>query len=277
MIIRRQRLGITLLLYLFLATLAVLAVIPFYITIINASHSDVSIVRSLNLLPGNHLMRNYDYIRRSMNIWRGFANSLTVSVPSVVLSLYFGSLTAYGFSKYRFRFSRPLFFLILMTLMVPMQLGLVGYYLMHSRLGLLDTYIPLILPWIAHPPTVFFMKMYIDSAIPDELIEAGRIDGSGEFRTFNTLILPLLTPAIATLAIFNFVSSWNNYIMPLTILFSRSRFTLPLLIAMLRGVYSDNYGAIYLGVAMSIVPIIAVYAAVSRKIIGGLVVGSVKG
>ncbi len=277
MIIHRQRLGITLLLYLFLASLAVLAVIPFYITIINSSHSDVSIVRSLNLLPGNHLMRNYDYIRRSMNIWRGFANSLTVSVPSVVLSLYFGSLTAYGFSKYRFRFSRPLFFLILMTLMVPMQLGLVGYYLMHSRLGLLDTYIPLILPWFAHPPTVFFMKMYIDSAIPDELIEAGRIDGSGEFRTFNTLILPLLTPAIATLAIFNFVSSWNNYIMPLTILFSRSRFTLPLLIAMLRGVYSDNYGAIYLGVAMSIVPIIAVYAAVSRKIIGGLVVGSVKG
>lgn len=277
MIIHRQRLSITLLLYLFLATLAVLAVIPFYITIINASHSDVSIVRSLNVLPGNHLMRNYDYIRRSMNIWRGFANSLTVSVPSVVLSLYFGSLTAYGFSKYRFRFSRPLFFFILMTLMVPMQLGLVGYYLMHSRLGLLDTYIPLILPWIAHPPTVFFMKMYIDSAIPDELIEAGRIDGSGEFRTFNTLILPLLTPAIATLAIFNFVSSWNNYIMPLTILFSRSRFTLPLLIAMLRGVYSDNYGAIYLGVAMSIVPIIAVYAAVSRKIIGGLVVGSVKG
>ncbi len=275
--IQRQRLFTSLLLYLFLVILTVLAVIPFYITIINASHSDVSIVRSLNLLPGNHLMRNYDYIRRSMNIWRGFANSLTVSVPSVVLSLYFGSLTAYGFSKYRFRFSRPLFFLILMTLMVPMQLGLVGYYLMHSRLGLLDTYIPLILPWIAHPPTVFFMKMYIDSAIPDELIEAGRIDGSGEFRTFNTLILPLLTPAIATLAIFNFVSSWNNYIMPLTILFSRSRFTLPLLIAMLRGVYSDNYGAIYLGVAMSIVPIIAVYAAVSRKIIGGLVVGSVKG
>jgi len=254
-----------------------LSVLPFYITIINATHSDVAIVRSLNLLPGDNLGRNYAHITRSMNIWRGFANSLSVTVPSVVLSLYFGSLTAYGFSKYRFKLSRPLFFFVLMTLMVPMQLGLVGYYLMHSRLGFLDSYVPLILPWVAHPPTVFFMKMYIDSAIPDELIEAGRIDGSGEFRTFNVLILPLLTPALATLAIFNFVGSWNNYIMPLTILFSRNKFTLPLLIAMLRGVYSDNYGAIYLGVAMSIVPIIIIYAVVSRKIIGGLVVGAVKG
>jgi multiple sugar transport system permease protein len=272
-----KKIGTSLLLYLLLALLAVLSVLPFYITIINATHSDVAIVRSLNLLPGDNLGRNYAHITRSMNIWRGFANSLSVTVPSVVLSLYFGSLTAYGFSKYRFKLSRPLFFFVLMTLMVPMQLGLVGYYLMHSRLGFLDSYVPLILPWVAHPPTVFFMKMYIDSAIPDELIEAGRIDGSGEFRTFNVLILPLLTPALATLAIFNFVGSWNNYIMPLTILFSRNKFTLPLLIAMLRGVYSDNYGAIYLGVAMSIVPIIIIYAVVSRKIIGGLVVGAVKG
>ncbi len=264
-------------LYMFLGILAFLSVMPFYITMINATHTDVSIVSNLNLLPGSNLQRNFQHVSRSMNIWRGFANSLTVSIPSVVLSLYFGAMTAYGFAKYRFRFSNALFFFVIMTLMVPMQLGLVGYFLLHSRLGLLDTYVPLILPWIAHPPTVFFMKMYIDSAIPDELIEAGRIDGSTEFGTFNRLILPLLTPALATLAIFNFVGSWNNFIMPLTILFSRDRFTLPLLVAMLRGVYADNYGAIYLGVAMSILPIIVVYAFVSRRIIGGLVVGAVKG
>jgi multiple sugar transport system permease protein len=264
-------------LYVFLGILAFLSVMPFYITMINATHTDVSIVSNLNLLPGNNLQRNFQHVSRSMNILRGFANSLTVSIPSVVLSLYFGAMTAYGFAKYRFRYSNALFFFVIMTLMVPMQLGLVGYFLLHSRLGLLDTYIPLILPWIAHPPTVFFMKMYIDSAIPDELIEAGRIDGSTEFGTFNRLILPLLTPALATLAIFNFVGSWNNFIMPLTILFSRDRFTLPLLVAMLRGVYADNYGAIYLGVAMSILPIIVVYAFVSRRIIGGLIVGAVKG
>jgi multiple sugar transport system permease protein len=264
-------------LYLVFGIVALTAVVPFYITIINATHSEVSIVSRINLLPGDNLGRNYARIREGINIWRGFFNSLIVSIPSVVLSLYFGSLTAYGFSKYQFRFSRQLFFFVLMTLMIPMQLGLVGYYLMHSYLGFLDTYIPLILPWIAHPPTVFFMKMYIDSAIPDELIEAGRVDGSGEFRTFNRLILPLLTPALATLAIFNFVGSWNNYIMPLTILFSERKFTLPLLVAMLRGVYENNYGAIYLGVAISIVPIIVVYAFVSRRIIGGLVVGAIKG
>ncbi len=264
-------------LYLFLIVLAFLSIMPFYITMINATHTDVAIVSNLNLLPGRNLRANFAYVSRSMNILRGFRNSLTVSVPSVVLSLYFGALAAYGFSKYQFKYSRALFFFVIMTLMVPMQLGLVGYFLLHSRLGLLDTYIPLIIPWIAHPPTVFFMKMYIDSAIPNELIEAGRIDGSTEFGTFNRLILPLLTPALSTLAIFNFVGSWNNFIMPLTVLFSRDRFTLPLLVAMLRGIYSDNYGAIYLGVAMSVLPIIIVYAFVSRKIIGGLVVGAIKG
>lgn len=260
-----------------LGVIAILCIIPFYFTLINSTHTDVDILRRLNFLPGSHLEANYRFVNRSLSIWRGFFNSLTVTLPSVLLSLYFGSMTAYGFSKYHFRFSKQLFIFILMIMMVPMQLGLVGYFLLHSRLGLLNTYIPLILPWIANPATVFFMKMYIDSAIPDELIEAGRVDGSSEFKTFNILILPLLTPALATLAIFNFVGSWNNFIMPLIILFSRDRFTLPLLVAMLRGVYSDNYGAVYLGVSISIVPIMVVYLFMARKVIGGLVVGAVKG
>ncbi|MCF7940321.1 MAG: carbohydrate ABC transporter permease [Spirochaetia bacterium] len=268
---------LTVIRYACLILLAAISIMPFYITIMNSTHSNVEIARDLNLLPGDDLKANYEQIVKHMNIFRGFYNSLKVTIPSVVLSLYFGALTAFGFAKYKFRGSGFLFSTVLITMMIPMQLGLIGYYHLHNTLRLLDTTIPLIIPWIAHPATVFFIKMYIDSAIPDALLEAARIDGSHEFRSFNTLVLPLLTPALATLAIFNFVGSWNNYIMPLIILFSKDKFTLPLLISMLKGVYTNNYGAIYLGVTISIVPIIAVYAFFSRRIIGGLVVGSVKG
>lgn len=274
---RRHNIAVRVAVYGSLVFLAILCMLPFYITFINATHSNVSILRDLNLLPGAYLGENLRFMRESMNIWRGFLNSFTITVPSVALSVYFGALTGYGFSKYRFPASRALFFFVVMTLMVPMQLGLVGYYLLHSRLGLLDTYVPLILPWVAHPATVFFMKMYIDSAIPDELLEAGRIDGSSEFSTFNRLIFPLLTPAVATLAIFNFVGAWNNFIMPLTILFTRDKYPLPVLVAMLRGVYAENYGAVYLGVSVSVIPIIVMFGLVSRKITGGLIVGALKG
>lgn len=257
--------------------LALICAFPFYITIMNSTHSNIEISRELSLLPGRYLAQNYGYIKEHMNIWKGFANSLIITIPSTILSLYFGALTAFGFAKYRFKFNGLLFGIVLMTMMVPMQLGLIGYYHLHNKLRLLDTFVPLILPWIAHPASVFFIKMYIDSAISDSLLEAGRIDGSGELAIFNKLILPLLKPVLATLAIFNFVGSWNNFIMPLTILFSIEKFPLPLLISMLKGVYTNNYGAIYLGVSISIVPIIIVFAFMSRKIVGGLTVGSVKG
>jgi multiple sugar transport system permease protein len=211
-----------------------------------------------------------------MNILRGFTNSLQVSIPSVILSLYFGALTAFGFSKYRFKEQKVLFGFLLITMMVPAQLGLIGYYYLHNSLGLLDTYWPIIIPWISNPATVFFMKMYIDSAIHDALLESARIDGAKEFFIFNKIILPLVSPALATLAIFNFVGSWNSYIMPLTILFSKDKYTLPLLVSLLKGVYMNNYGAIYFGISISIIPIIITYACFSRKIIGGVSMGAVK-
>ena len=263
--------------YVFLLLLAVLCVVPLYITIINSTHSNIEITRDLNFLPGSSLQENFTEVSSKMDIFQGFFNSLKVSIPSVIVSLYFGSLTAFGFSKYSFKGRDSLFTFMLITMMIPLQLGLIGYYYLHNFLGLLDTYIPIIIPWVAHPATVFFMKMYIDSAIPDALLESARIDGAKEFHSFNVIIMPLLTPALATLAIFNFVGSWNSYIMPLTILFSKEKYTLPLLVSMLKGVYQNNYGAIYLGISISIIPIIIVYSFFSTKIIGGLSMGAIKG
>jgi multiple sugar transport system permease protein len=268
---------LSLLIYVLLIVLAVLCIVPLYITFINSTHTNIEITRDFNLLPGNNLIANLTEVFSKMDVVQGFINSLKVSIPSVIVSLYFGSLTAFGFSKYAFKGRDTLFTFMLVTMMIPLQLGLIGYYYLHNFLGLLDTYIPIIIPWIAHPATVFFMKMYIDSAIPDALLESARIDGAKEFYSFNMIILPLLTPALATLAIFNFVGSWNSYIMPLTILFSKEKYTLPLLISMLKGVYQNNYGAIYLGISISIIPIIIVYSFFSTKIIGGLSMGAIKG
>lgn len=259
-----------------LLLLSLFCLFPFYITFINSTHSNVEISRDLNFLPGTYLVANYTQIMERMNIWQGFLNSVTIAIPAVLLSLYFGALTAYGFSKFKFHFSGLLFGIVLVSMMIPMQLGLIGYYHLYNKLHLLDTYVPLILPWVAHPATVFFLKMYIDSAIPDALIEAARIDGSTEFATFNRLVFPLLGPAVSTLAIFNFVGAWNNYILPLTVLFSKERYTLPLLISMLKGVYSNNYGSIYLGVSISILPILIVYVFFAQRIMDGLSIGALK-
>lgn len=260
-----------------LIALACISIFPFYVMIINATHSNIEITRDLNLLPGDDMMDNYRTVVSQIDIWRGFLNSLIITVPSVLLSVYFGALTGYGFSKYQFKGNKILFGVVLATLMIPMQLGLIGYYQLHSKLRLLDTFFPLILPWIAHPTTVFFLKMYIDSAVPNELINAARVDGAREFYIFNRLVFPILIPAVATMGIFNFVTSWNNYIMPLTLLFTKAKFPLPVLVSMLKGIYNNNYGAIYLGVSISVVPIILVFSFLSKRIMGGLTVGALKG
>ena len=260
----------------FLILLAVICVLPFYMMIINATHSNGEITKGLNLIPGKYLIDNYIRMSASTNIWGGFFNSLIIAVSSTALNAYFSALTAYGFSKYKFKGNNLLFMFVLGTMMIPGQLGLIGFFQLNKILGTLNTFIPLIIPSIATAGTVFFIKQYMDSSIPNTLIEAARIDGCSEFRTFNKIILPLVTPCIATISIFNFVGSWNNFLVPMVFLFDKDMFTLPILIANLRGVYARDFGATYLGIAISVVPIMIVFACLSKYILGGLTMGSVK-
>ena len=188
-------------------------------------------------------------------------------------------MTAYALAMYKFKGNKVLFMTILIFMMIPGQLGLIGFYNLCTKLHLVNSYIPLIIPAIASPGTVFFLRQYVLSVMPPSLIEAARIDGSGEFHTFNNIVLPLMKPAIAVQAIFTFVSSWNNYFVPALILHNDKKKTLPILIAQLRAAdwLKFDMGQVYVMIAFSIFPVIIIYLILSRHIVQGVALGSVKG
>ncbi|KUP08973.1 sugar ABC transporter permease [Bacillus coahuilensis p1.1.43] len=266
------------LIYTLLIVLAIISIIPFYMMIINATRDNKEIIMGFSFLPGSSLIENYKTMSEYVNIWAGFKNSLIVSVSVTVLSGYFSALTAFGFAVYNFKGKNFLFLFMLLMMMVPGQLGLIGFYELNKVLGTLDTYIPLIVPAIASPFVVFFLRQYLASTLHPSLLEAARMDGAGELRIFHTVALPIMMPAVATMSIFTFIGSWNNYIVPLVVLFSPEKYTLPVLMGFLKGSQvAQNLGSLYLGIAISVVPIMIAFLFFSKYIISSISAGSVKG
>lgn len=263
-------------LYVFMILVSVICIIPFYMMIINSTHDSPDIASKLLLLPGKYFKENYIRMTNSVNFWVGFKNSLVISISSTLLSAYFGALTAYGFSKYRFKGREILFWVLLGSMMVPSQLGLIGFFQVCTVFKLIDKQIALIIPAIANANLVFFVKLYIDSTVPDSLIECARIDGCGEFAIFNRIVLPIASPAIATMSIFTFITSWNSYLTPLVILYDESKYTVPLLTAIAKGVYRTDFGAVYICIALSMIPIMIMFAFCSKYIISGITAGAIK-
>jgi len=214
---------------------------------------------------------------RGFQIWQGFGNSAFISITATLLSVYFSAMTAYGLHVYRFKGRAALWTIILVIIMLPATLSIIGFFQFISRLRLRDSYIPLIIPGIAAAGTVLFLRQYMMSALSVELIDAARIEGANEYRIFNVIILPIVLPALAAQSIFTFVGSWNNFITPFILLSSEKKYTLPMLVQSLRGnIYRAEYGAIYLGIAISLIPIIVFYAFMSRFIISGITMGGLK-
>ncbi len=264
--------------YTLLIVLAVISIIPFYMMIINATRDNKDIIMGFSFLPGSSLVENYKTMMDYVNIWIGFKNSLIVSVSVTILSGYFSALTAYGFAVYDFKGKKYLFLFMLLMMMVPGQLGLIGFYELNKVLGTLDTYIPLIVPAIASPFVVFFLRQYLATTLHPSLLEAARMDGAGELKIFHTVALPIMMPAVATMSIFTFIGSWNNYIVPLVVLFSPEKYTLPVLMGFLRGSQvAQNLGSLYLGIAISVVPIMVAFLFFSKYIISSISAGSIKG
>ncbi|MVX63961.1 ABC transporter permease subunit [Clostridium chromiireducens] len=263
--------------YILLILLTLICLVPFYIMIINSTHTNGEIAAKLWILPGTALLDNYHRLVESVPIWKGFANSLFIAVAVTVVSGYFSALTAYGFSRYKFKGNKILYAVVLGSMMIPMQLGFIGFYQLISKMHLLNSYIPLIIPSIANASSVFFIKGYTDGAVHESLIEAARIDGSSEFSIFNKIGLPLIMPSVATMSIFTFIGTWNNYLTPLILITDMEKYTLPIMQVVAKGVYKTEFGAIYTCIAISVVPIMIAFAFLSKKIIGGLTIGGVKG
>lgn len=267
------------LLYILISFLALLCLMPFILMMVNATRSGVEISRSFTFIPGSSLKENWIQLSNYFNLFRGMLNSVIVSVPATILTAYFSALTAYGLAFYKFKTNKLLFGVILVFMMIPGQLSLIGFYQLCTKLHLVNSYLPLILPAVASPGTVFFLKQFAESTMPVSLLEAARLDGANELYTFHHIVMPILQPGIATMAIMSFIGNWNNFLLPMIILNDNDKFTLPVMMSTLRAAtdLQQNQGAIYLAVAISVVPILLVFCFFSRYIIGSISAGAVKG
>ena len=252
----------------------------FYVLIINATRSHGDLQKGFSALPGKYFLENLKNVANdgSFPMFRGILNSVIVSSCSAALCTYFSSLTAYGLYAYEFKARKVAFTFIMAILVMPTQVTAMGFLRLVTKMGLYDSLLPLIIPSIASPAVFYFMYSYLQSSLPLSLVEAARIDGSGEFHTFNRIVIPIMKPAIAVQAIFTFVGSWNNYFVPALIIQSKSKMTVPSLIATLRGADYMNFdmGKIYMMITVAIVPIIVVYLLLSKYIIAGVTLGGVK-
>jgi multiple sugar transport system permease protein len=266
------------LIYIFLAILLIITLVPVWLLIVNATRSTLEIQQGIGFLPSKYLFINYKILlSKGLDLPRGFLNSLTIAGATTIVSVYFSMLTAYGIVAYNFKGKRFFYNSIPVLVMIPMQLSIIGFYHYMVKLGLDDNYLSLILPSIATASAVFFCKQYLESVMIQDLIDAGRIDGCSELGIFHKIMFPLATPGAFTLGIFTFVAAWNNFFNAYILITTRDKYTLPMLVQTLRGdVYRHEYGAIYLGLAASIVPIIVIYFLFSRYIVSGISMGAVK-
>ena len=263
-----------------LLVLAFLCLFFFYILIVNATRSHSELQKGFSALPGTHFLDNLKNVVNdgSFPMVRGILNSLFISAASAAICTYFSSLTAYGLYAYNFKLKKVAFTFIMAILVMPTQVTAMGFLRLVTNMGMYDSWAPLIVPSIASPAVFYFMYSYLQSSLPISLVEAARIDGSGEFRTFNKIVIPIMKPAIAVQAIFTFVGSWNNYFVPALVIQSKQKMTVPILIATLRGADYMNFdmGKIYMMITVAIVPIVVVYLLLSRFIISGVTLGGVK-
>lgn len=263
-----------------LVVLAFLCLFFFYILIVNATRSHSELQKGFSALPGTHFLDNLKNVVNdgSFPMVRGILNSLFISAASAAICTYFSSLTAYGLYAYNFKLKKVAFTFIMAILVMPTQVTAMGFLRLITNMGMYDSWAPLIVPSIASPAVFYLMYSYLQSSLPISLVEAAKIDGSGEFRTFNKIVIPIMKPAIAVQAIFTFVGSWNNYFVPALVIQSKQKMTVPILIATLRGADYMNFdmGKIYMMITVAIVPIIIVYLLLSKFIIAGVTLGGVK-
>ena len=265
--------------YVFCILLAIISLLPYVIMIINSTRSTTQIPQhAISLVPSTHLLENFKVLTgKTFDPIKGFINSMIISCGATICTVYFSTMTAYALVAYDWRLRKPFFTMIMCVLMIPAQVTTIGFYQFMYSIGMTNNFLALILPAIASPTTVFFMRQFMIPSLPMEILQSARIDGAGEFRIFNQIVLPMMKPAMATQAIFAFVSSWNNLFLPLILLTKNDKYTMPIMVSLLNGdIYKTEYGAVYLGLLLTVLPLFVIYFLLSKYIIAGVALGGVK-
>ena len=260
--------------------LAILSLFPFIVMIINSTRSTYQIQQhAVSLVPSKYFFNNFKILTgKSFKPRVGFVNSLIISCGVTIFTLYFSTLTAYALVMYEWKAKNAFFSFIMAVMMIPATITIIGFYQMAYKMHMTNNLLILILPAIAAPQMVFFMRQYMKPSVSPSLVESARIDGSKEFFTFNVIVLPIMKPALATQAIFTFVTSWNELLRATVLLTNKSKYTLPVMVSLLNGdIYKREHGAIYVGLTLTALPLIIVYFILSKYIVAGVAMGSVKG
>ncbi len=269
------------LMYIVCIFFAILSLLPFIVMIVNATRNTYQVQQhAFSFVPSKYLLSNLKILnsKQTFHPVRGFINSMIISSGSTICAVYFSTLTAYALVAYTWKLRGAFFSLVLAFLMIPMQVTSIGFYQMMYRIHMTNNFLPLILPAIASPSMVFFMRQYMIPSLPLEIVESARVDGCHEFRIFNQIVIPMMKPAMATQGIFSFVASWNQLFLPQILLTNKKRYTMPIMVSLLKGdIYKTEYGAVYLGLTLTILPLFVVYFLLSKYIIAGVALGGVKG
>ncbi|NHC40338.1 carbohydrate ABC transporter permease [Bacillus sp. MM2020_1] len=262
--------------YCLLALGVIISIGPFYWMLIGATLPSGEIFHlPPKLLPGDYLVKNFQSLSESLGIAKIFWNSIFIAIVYTIASTFICAMAGYAFAKFRFKGKNFFFFIILFSLMIPFQVTLIPLFELMVSFNWLNTYQAIILPSLASPFAIYLMRQNMQ-AVPDSIIEASRVDGAGELKIFFSVILPVTRPALAAVAIFQFMSQWNSLLWPLITLNSKEMFTLPVALSSLIGMARIDYGQLMLGTTLSTIPIMIFFLVLQKQFISGILGGSVK-
>jgi multiple sugar transport system permease protein len=263
--------------YLFVALGALLMLAPFYFMFVFATQSKAAI---FNVPPpmwfGDELGRNLEILTTRLPFWRNLGWSLYVALMSTGLTLLFCSMAGYAFALLDFRFKQPLFLLVMGTMLVPPFMTMIPNFMVMDAIGWIDTHRALYVPGAAGAFGIYLMRQFAAASVPAELLKAARIDGCSELGIYWRIALPLMKPALGTLGLITFISSWNNFMAPLVVLRNADSYTLPLALRSLQSTVNTDWGALLAGSAIATLPLIVLFVVSSRQLIAGLTAGAVK-
>ncbi|GEA53013.1 ABC transporter permease [Vibrio inusitatus NBRC 102082] len=265
--------------YGFVAVGALIMIAPFYFMFIFSSHSNAGI---LSVPPpiglGDYLLDNFNTLLEFLPyFWHNLGLSLYIAIVVTFLNLLFCSLAGYAFAMFDFKFKNTLFIGIMATMLLPPFLGMIPTAMIMSTIGWMNDPKALIIPAACGAMGIFMMRQFISSSIPKELVEAARMDGCGEFKIYYRVIVPLITPAFGTLGLITFIGTWNNFMGPLVVMNDMKMFTVPLALRALQGTGQVPWGAVSIGAAIAVLPLLILFILASRRLIDGLTSGAVKG
>lgn len=263
--------------YLLVTAGMITMLLPFYFMFVFATHTRAEI---FSMPPplwfGSDLLTNFAILTERISFWNSMGWSLYIALAATALTLLFCTMGGYAFAMYEFRFKKPLFGLLMGTMLLPSFLGMIPSFMIMDAFGWIDQPRALFVPGAANAFGIFMMRQFTLSAVPRDLVEAARLDGAGEFRIYWSIVLPLMQPAMGTLGLITFIGSWNNFIGPLIVMRSPEMYTLPLALRSLQSSVDVEWGALIVGASIATLPLLVIFAFFSRRLIEGLTAGAVK-